>query len=427
MSTNTQSRVLVLGDDMRVFLGVVRSLGRAGHEVHVAPGNWRAPALSSRYISNVHHLPRYPDDPNAWTSSLLALLCAHAIDLVIPCCDSFVLPLHAHRAEFAAFRIAIPNERVMTDLYDKDRTRRLAGGLGIPVAPGAVLRSEDAAEDLVTRFGLPLVIKPRQSFWIDRLETWGKVHIIESRQDLSQQLDALVDHSRYLVEGFFSGGVGVGVSVLAKEGRILQCFQHRRLREGRGTSSSYRISEPVREELLKACERLCGATELTGVCMFEFRCDPQDGSWILLETNARLWGSLPLPLSLGVNFPLYLHDLLVWGTQHERVRYSYGIRSRNLVLDAHNLLSSARELCSAGPRFLADAGDFLLQPLRWITGLERSDSFVIDDPRPGLAELTSVVGKIRQVWTAQPRAVAGPEGEDRAGSARLPDKLPRAA
>ena len=427
MSTNKQSRVLVLGDDMRVFLGVVRSLGRAGHEVHAAPGNRRAPALSSRYIGKVHHLPRYPDDPKAWTSALLALLRAHAIDLVIPCCDSFVLPLHARRADFAGFRIAIPNERVMTDLYDKDRTRRLAENLGIPVAPGAVLRPENTAEELAARFGLPLVIKPRQSFWIDRLETWGKVHILETRQDLSQQLDALVDHGRYLVEGFFSGGVGVGVSVLAKKGRILQSFQHRRLREGRGTSSSYRISEPVREELLQACASLCGATELTGVCMFEFRCDPQDGSWILLETNARLWGSLPLPLSLGVNFPLYVHDLLVGGVEHAPVGYAYGVRSRNLVLDAHNLISSARELRSAGPRFLVDAGDFLLQPLRWITGRERSDSFVSDDPRPGLAELSSVAGTARQVWIGRTHDVGGPEEGARAGSARIAEKFPRAA
>lgn len=423
MSGRRQSRVLVLGDDMRIFLAVVRSLGRAGHEVHVAPGQSRSPALASRYIGQVHDLPQYSDDPQAWISGLLAILSVHSIDLVIPCCDSFALPLHAHRRDLAAFRVAIPNERVMTELYDKDLTRRLAGSLGVPVAPGAVLCQEDTAEDLAARFGLPLVIKPRQSFWIDRLETWGKVHILDTVEDLRGQLGEIPDPTRYLVECFFPSGVGVGVSVLAKDGRILQSFQHRRLREGRGTSSSYRVSEPVRDELLDACASLCRATKLTGVCMFEFRCNPQDGSWILLETNARLWGSLPLPVSLGVDFPLYLHDLLVSGAEPEPVDYAAGVRSRNLVLDAHNLLSSARPLRSIGPGFLAGAGDFLLQPLRWITGQERCDSFVADDPRPGFAELAS----LGRLWTRVPGREGKIEQRHRAGSEALSEKLPRAA
>ena len=57
-------------------------------------------------------------------------------------------------------------------------------------------------------------------------------------------LVSLTDRSRYLVESYFEGS-GVGVSVLAHEGEILQIFQHRRLREGKGGNSSYRISETV--------------------------------------------------------------------------------------------------------------------------------------------------------------------------------------
>ena len=53
-----KERVLVLGDDMRIFLAVVRSLGRAGKEVHVVPFNWNAPALKSKYIAKIHYFPR---------------------------------------------------------------------------------------------------------------------------------------------------------------------------------------------------------------------------------------------------------------------------------------------------------------------------------------------------------------------------------
>ena len=97
MGNGAVERVLVFGDDMRIFLAVVRSLGRAGKKVHAVPFNWNAPALRSKYISKVHYLPRYSDDPKAWQVSVLDLLRAHAFDLVVPCCDRTILAFHSHR------------------------------------------------------------------------------------------------------------------------------------------------------------------------------------------------------------------------------------------------------------------------------------------------------------------------------------------
>src|SRR4026208_527480 len=63
-------RVLGLGDDATAFRGVVRSLARHGLEVHVAPNDFAAPALKSRFIAAVHRLPPYALGGEAWTSAL---------------------------------------------------------------------------------------------------------------------------------------------------------------------------------------------------------------------------------------------------------------------------------------------------------------------------------------------------------------------
>lgn len=399
MGDRTRERVLVLGDDMRIFLAVVRSLGRAGKEVHAAPLNWHSPALRSKYISLVHYFPRYSDDPVAWRAAVLDALRTHSFDLVMPCDDPAILPLHTHREDFAGYPIAIPNPAAMTFLVDKERTRQLCVELGIPVTAGARISSDDSAQKLAGRFGLPLVIKPRQSYWIDRLDVLGRASIVESEAELQKLLDALQDPSRYLVEGYFEG-VGVGVSVLAHNGKVLHAFQHRRLREGRGGSSSYRVSEPINKELYGACEKICDHTNLTGVCMFEFRWNPKTHDWILLETNARFWGSSPLPLSLGVDFPRYLYDLLVHQIQHAPVRYQVGVRSRNLMLDGFNLFSGIRNLrWGQFGTWIADLGDFLTQPIRWFSGRERSDSFVSDDLRPALWECAILLRSLSQKLT----------------------------
>jgi len=125
--------------------------------------------------------------------------------------------------------------------------------------------------------------------------------------------------------------------------------------------------------------------------MFEFRWNPETHDWVLLETNARFWGSMPLPLSLGVDFPLYLYDLSVHRKRHSPVTYRTGVRSRNLVLDAFNLFAGVRHLRSDQiGLWLADVWDFLGQPICWITGRERSDSFVMDDLSPAIAECATL-------------------------------------
>jgi predicted ATP-grasp superfamily ATP-dependent carboligase len=396
MSDSNRERVLVFGDDMRIFLAVVRSLGRAGKEVHAAPFNWHSPALRSKYIAQVHYLPRYSDDPAAWRESVLHVLRAHSFDLVVPCCDRAILPLHAHREEFAGHRLAIPNPIAMNLLFDKECTRELCTKLGIRVVAGGRVGPADSARDLADRFGLPLVLKARRSYSVDRLDSVGKVWIVDSEAELQKVLTGLEDPSRYLAEAYFAG-VGVGVSVLAQNGKILHAFQHRRLREGRGGSSSYRVSEPVDEELRRACEKICDHTNLTGVCMFEFRWNPDNRDWVLLETNARFWGSSPLPISLGVDFPRFLYDLLVHQRQHPPVQYRVGVRARNLVLDGFNLFAGLRYLQRGQiGAWCADVGDFLVQPIRWMTGQERSDSFVSDDLRPALWECAVLFQSLRE-------------------------------
>ena len=400
-----QEKVLVLGDDMRIFLAVVRSLGRAGKEVHVAPFNWHSPALKSKYIAKIHYFPRYSDDPSAWREAVRATLRANSFDLVVPCDDPGILPLHAHRDELTECPLALHNPLAMDVLFDKEHTRALCIELGIPVTPGARIDEGTTAHELRSRFGLPLVIKSRRSYWIDKIDVMAKPSIVRTEAELDQLLGSLGDRSRTLVEGFFEG-VGVGVSVLAHNGKILQAFQHRRLREGTAGPSSYRISEALNSGLYGACEKICARTKLTGVCMFEFRYNLTTHDWVLIETNARFWGSLPLPLSLGVDFPRFLYDLFVHKIEHPPVRYAIGIRARNFVLDGFNLLSEMRRL-SRGRigNWVAAFGDYLMQPWRWMTGQERSDSFVRDDLRPALWEcamlLTSVMHKASR-----------PQGED---------------
>lgn len=382
--------VLVLGDDSRAFLSVVRSLGRLGLEVHACPFDHASVALRSRHIAAVHRLPPYNLDPATWIGSVQALLAHHDLQLVVPCDDRSILPLRRHREAWGGTRIALPNDVAFDAFFDKQATRTLAERAGVPVAPGEGLTGEttpDAAARLAGRYGLPLALKPRRSFDLDQIASRRSVAILATEEALRAALAGLDRPEEYLVEGFFEGR-GVGVSVLAAEGEVLQAFQHHRVYESGPTGgSTYRVSAALDPALLAATEAMARASALHGVAMFEYRRNPGTGQFVLLEVNARFWGSLPLAIAAGIDFPAQLYDLLVHGRRHPRIHYRVGQYGRSLTNDAYRLVRDIGERGVPLPARLARVGGDLLAGLgRSLLGRERTDSFALDDPGPWLGE-----------------------------------------
>jgi protein-tyrosine-phosphatase/predicted ATP-grasp superfamily ATP-dependent carboligase len=373
-------RALVIGDDTRSFLAVVRSLGRAGWEVDAAPFDFSSPALRSRYLRRIHRVPPYSVSAEGWVETMRGLI-AEGYDLVLPCDDRGLIPLQRHAGELGRTCLALPNDEAMRVFFDKGETRRLAVALGIPVAPGKDLEDADSAVSLADDFGLPLALKPRRSYALGQAAAKSSVSIVRTIGDLAAALAAVQDRSAWLVEGFFSGE-GVGLSVLADRGKILLAFQHRRIAEASETGgSSSRTGEEIDPRLLDAVSAMARATSLHGVAMFEFRRAPADGRFILLEVNCRFWGSLPLALASGVDFPAAAARLHVSGEATSGNGYRAGLLLKDLGGEYYRLLRHA----SAAPSLPGKA-------LRAASGLSRLflslafgagfDSHAADDPAP---------------------------------------------
>jgi protein-tyrosine-phosphatase/predicted ATP-grasp superfamily ATP-dependent carboligase len=384
-------KVLVLGDDTRSFLAVVRSLGRRDISVHVAPANFRSPALRSRYIATIHDLPPWIADGVEWSAALTALLQAERFDLVIPCNETALLPMQRHRAILSEYsRLAIPPDHEIAILFDKHATRELAHSAGVPVAAGRLAQASESAEALLAEFGRPIVLKPRRSYSLGTLAARGQVHVVGDPDRLGRLLREC-DPNETIIEQFFAGQ-GVGVSVLASHGRILQAFEHHRVREIAG-ASFYRVSAPLTPGLARACEAILAALEYTGIAMFEFKL-AADGRAILLEVNARPWGSLPLPIALGVDLPYRWYRLLTAGQETAAVGYRVGVYGRNLLPDLEQTLVDVKRRGLGRMATAAFVIGRLAETARLLTGREVHDVLVRDDPRPGLVELLDIAQKL---------------------------------
>jgi len=382
------SKALILGEDTRSFLTVVRSLGRQGVKVHVGWCTTGAPELRSRYITKIHCLPLYHPRDNSWKQALLDLMKEEKFDLTLATNDRTILPLQKHRDELNQHgRFYLLDVRAFEIGFNKEKANELARSLEIPLPKECKISSLDKGLALADEFGLPLVLKPTSSFTLRRLEEKRFVRKAYSHQELQIYLNEMLKDGEVTVQENVLGK-GIGIELLADQGEILVAFQHERVHEPLlGGGSSYRKSVPLHQGMLDASKTLVKAMNYTGVAMIEYKHNLATGRWVFIEINARFWGSLPLPVAAGVDFPWYLFQLLVEGKRTFPQNYRINIYCRNLLND----------LRWQWQNFKADKSDPTLATLPlWKVALEirhllmlreRSDTFVLDDPLPGIMEL----------------------------------------
>lgn len=389
-------RVLVLGEDPRILLAIGRSLGRRGIQVDAGWCRQDSFALRSRFITPVPGQEQ-AHEGEAAIDSLAQQLRSVAYDLVIPITDQAIQALRSRRTELTqACRLAMPSEGALSVVLDKRETARLADELRIPV-PTSWTISDPSQLDEIGTLPLPALVKPTSS--ADG-SSEGKrfVRRVDTREELYSHVSFLLrDTDEVVLQERVAGG-GVGVNVLAASGKILFAFQHVRLHETLGYGATYRKSAALSKELLAAAEKLIGAMNYTGVAMVEFRVDPTNGTWRLLEINGRFWGSLPLAIASGADFPHYLYSLVVDSQEDFPAGYRIGTHCRSMLGDVRWWWRClARRNCSA-LEDVAELGwaierrpkkQLLRDVTRGVFFRDHVDSFSWDDLGPFWSELSA--------------------------------------
>jgi predicted ATP-grasp superfamily ATP-dependent carboligase len=148
----------------------------------------------------------------------------------------------------------------------------------------------------------------------------------------------------------------LGIEALIHAGRPIAIFQHRRLKElpYSGGYAVTAIAERPDPKLVDAALVLLGALRWEGVAMVEFRLNRTTGEAVLMEVNGRYWGTISLPVSAGVDFPLYHWQLLhgekpsvpITGSEGKLWRWTSGYLDRlsRLLITARWSSAARREL-----------------------------------------------------------------------------------
>jgi hypothetical protein len=135
-----------------------------------------------------------------------------------------------------------------------------------------------------------------------------------------------------LAQEFIPSAEGIGVSLLMKEGSVRASFTHKRIIEFPETGGPSLVRVSTHNSIAEsAAERLLENLRWNGVAMVEFRLDSRTGKPVLMEINPRFWGSLPLAIACGVDFPKLLCDMYEFGDVAPSRAYQDGIGCVNIL------------------------------------------------------------------------------------------------
>ncbi|SFD23593.1 ATP-grasp domain-containing protein [Streptomyces aidingensis] len=367
-------------------LGAVRSLGRAGIEVHAFTEGPRTPLARSRHLHRAHPMPPAATEAAAGDGAVAAVV-ARALEraarrigrppVLIAMDDRAALTAARLAGELRArFLLPGPAPETVAALADKAALARLCRDAGIPhprtVAPDSVAGAVAAVRDL----GLPLVAKWDRP-WL--LPPGGALRSTTLVRDMAQlrRLYAATPRAggatlllqRYLPgpgeDWFFHG-------CFAADGRLLLGGTGRKELSWPPSAGLTAVGRWHAEpEVARAAARLARGLRYHGVLDLDFRRDARTGAFHLLDANPRPGAQFRLFTDRqGTDVVRALH-LDLTGRAVPEPRPAPG---RVFVAENYGLLSALRVL-PALPALPALRGGAELETA-W---------FAADDPRPLLA------------------------------------------
>jgi D-aspartate ligase len=295
-------------------LAAVRSLGRARIPVYALDHRAGALGFRSRYAKALV-CPNPHADEEAFVAFLAELgrRTGRAMPLFATH-DEGLNTVARHLAELDGAVLApFPTWNTLS-LVQAKRTqleRAEAAGVDVPATryPGSAKEARSAGEEL----GFPLLVKPsdpiafkqryrRQAF------RCGSAEELETAYARAEPYAPMVQE---LVPGGDDTLYTVG-SYLARDGRPLGVFCGRKLRQTPPGIGTCRVGEAVWvDEVVDAALRLLRAFDYHGLSQVEFKRDPRDGKYRLMEINPRLWQWHGLASACGVDLPrIAYQDLL---------------------------------------------------------------------------------------------------------------------
>jgi D-aspartate ligase len=394
-----QIGALVIGGD-HTGLGVLRSLGQHGIPVCVVDDQFSV-SFFSHYKSHFVRVKNLRDEQKT-VEAVLEVGRRFSLRnwILFPTRDETVVAFSRHRAKLSEFfKVPTPDWETVKWAWNKKNTYDLARKLDIPCPKTFNPQSEDEIDAL--RSELPLAIKPavkENFFYATGAKAWRAQTLDELRQ-IYRKAARYIPAQEIMVQQIIPGDGSHQVSYCAFfcNGQAPGSLVARRARQhprefGRAATYVESIELPVIEEL---SQRFLKAIDYYGLVEVEFKLDPRDGKYKLLDVNARSWGFHSLGSAAGVDFSYMLYADQV-GKPIPPCRARPGVGWIRLLTDVPTAASDILSRSITLPQYLASLRKTRVESV-----------FCRKDPLPSIAEIVLLPYLVAKKFYPGPQTSSG--------------------
>ncbi|KPJ69455.1 hypothetical protein AMJ44_03815 [candidate division WOR-1 bacterium DG_54_3] len=383
-------KVIVTDASQRTALYVIRSLGRRGIDVTAVEkdiNKWVNLGFASRYVKKRVALPSVHDEPDLYREELMKI--CHGHDVLFPISMYSLKIVSRHIDEFRKIlHVPVVDYEKLIKANNTETLLKIATETGIPTPKTYFIKDINKVKEIALDLSYPVFIKVKEEL---ELAPAKRNLVVASEEELLERYLELHRLQPFPLIQEYIRGEGQGYFAIfncSSEPKVV--FGHRRIREFPITGGPSTFCESHRNnKVMEYGERLLRALNWYGLAMVEFKVDEHDGLPKIMEINPRVWGSMPLAIASGVDFPYLLFKLAIEGDIQELRLFKEGVKLRFFINDVQAALSysiKGKHKLQYLRRFVKDFFDMNV----------KEGILSLSDFKPGLVNVAKAIRRLYQ-------------------------------
>jgi predicted ATP-grasp superfamily ATP-dependent carboligase len=310
-------------------LAVIRALGKNGVPIIAVYYENRDMGYVSKYVKHKVAAPHPEQAQEEFIKLLIDLSTEHGRCVLFPCDDGTLAAVGNNLQALSEHHlVACPDWDVVRSAIDKPYTYQLAESLGIPLPKTAIPKDQQEAEAYSKNAYFPCLVKPRQShiyfekFRKKMVKAFDADMLMEAYHEAaSAGIDVMLQE---YIEGRDTAGINYNSYFWDGQPIVEFTAQKVRLSPPDSGVPSVVISKDI-PEVVEAGRKLLKAFDYRGYSCMEFKRDPNDGIYKLMEINARHNRSSLLAVKCGINFPWVEYQHRLFGNTPHNNSFRKGV------------------------------------------------------------------------------------------------------
>ncbi|MHA1251554.1 MAG: carboxylate--amine ligase [Candidatus Helarchaeota archaeon] len=335
--------VLITDSHLRTALYVIRSLGKKNIKIISLSEKRDGYGLRSKYcFKNYYYsLNKHTIDENI--RIINKIIKRNNINVIIPINENsiiFFAQLIENNNLFFDVEIPIPSMENLKDSMDKWNIFKICRSLNIPMPTTYYFKNFYELKSNLYNLKFPLILKARFEANIPPGPNY-RYKIINSPEDCKKWYKYFLKyHLKPPIIQELIKGSGIGFFALYDKNHKLIAFSgHKRIREQFPTGGPSTFCESYyNHEMYKYGTKILSYLKWYGVAMVEFKLDHDSKIPYLIEINPRFWGSTPLAIFSGIDFPYLLYKIAINDYIETSKIFKYNMKLRFLFDDIYSTI-----------------------------------------------------------------------------------------